>query len=88
MFDDVEKIAKGMYKDMMSDARLKMEKEKLGRVNFVIEKKLDNDTVLRANSYNPMLLLWAFDEFQRQAKNYPVSRKGSSSSPDNKERNK
>lgn len=86
MFDDVSSMAKDMYKDMMSDAQMKMEKEKLGRVNFVLEEKLDDGRLLRANSFNPLLLLWAFDEFKQRAKNYPSSGKGSSDPTDNQER--
>lgn len=88
MFDDIEKMAKGMYKDMMSDANMKMEKEKLGRVNFVIEGKLDDGTILRANSFNPMLLLWAFDEFKSRAKSYPEAADLPEEKTDKKERDK
>ena len=71
MFDDVEKMAGGLYKDMMADAKNQAQKNQMGRVNFVLEKKLKDGTISRANSYNPILLIKAFAEFKKQLKSYP-----------------
>lgn len=71
MFGDVEKMANGMFKDMMQTAQEKTAKMKMGAVNFVIEKPLKDGKVIKANSYNPILLVKSFFEFEKMIKSYP-----------------
>lgn len=67
MFEEIERMSKGLYNQMMTDAKKQSAQQLMSRVNFVIEKRLKDGRILRANSYNPILLLRAFKEFLRRA---------------------
>lgn len=64
-FDDIKGMAGDMYKEMMADAQKNAAKVSMGRVNFVIERELRPGLMLKANSYNPILLAKAFAEFEK-----------------------
>ena len=70
MFEQVKEMSHGLFQDMMKEFKTDMDKKRLGSVNFGIEKKLDDGKTLRANSYNPLMLLYAFNEFEKEAKKY------------------
>jgi len=67
MFEDLKKMGKDMYQEMIQDAQARSLKTSMNRVNFQIEKKLKDGKVIRANSYNPLLLIKVFKEFEKEA---------------------
>lgn len=68
MFGDIEKMSKGLFADMMKEAQANTMKNQLMKVNFVIEKTLEDGRKLTANSYNPILLDESFREFEKLVK--------------------
>lgn len=52
-------------KEMVEELQKNQFKAAAGRVNFVIKRKMPDETELTANSINPELLIKAFWEFLR-----------------------
>ena len=60
---DIKDLAEKMMKGTIDKNREMIQREKLGSVNFQIEKTVEDGSVIRASSLNPKLLLTTFPEF-------------------------
>lgn len=62
MFED-------LFKNTIKDVQRDQSKTALSRANFVIQKQLSNETKIIVSSLNPELLIKAFKQFEKEAKN-------------------